>query len=35
MQKLGLALGSPLGRLLGFKPTYEPAAPKAPTALGV
>ena len=25
----------PLGRLLGYKPTYEPAAPKAPTALGV
>jgi quercetin dioxygenase-like cupin family protein len=35
MQKLGLALGSPLGRLLGYRPTYEPAAPKAPTALGV
>jgi quercetin dioxygenase-like cupin family protein len=35
MQKLGLALGAPLGRLLGYTPTYEPAAPKAPTALGV
>jgi quercetin dioxygenase-like cupin family protein len=27
MQKVGLALGAPLGRLLGYKPTYEPAAP--------
>jgi quercetin dioxygenase-like cupin family protein len=27
MQKLGLALGAPLGRLLGYKPTYEPSAP--------
>jgi quercetin dioxygenase-like cupin family protein len=35
LQRLGLAFGAPLGRLLGFKPTYEPAAPKAPTALGV
>jgi quercetin dioxygenase-like cupin family protein len=35
IQRLGLAFGAPLGRLLGFKPTYEPAAPKAPTALGV
>jgi quercetin dioxygenase-like cupin family protein len=30
IQRLGLALGAPLGRLFGFKPTYEPAAPKAP-----
>ena len=35
LQRLGLACGAPLGRMLGFKPTYEPAAPKAPTALGV
>ena len=35
MQRLGLAFGAPLGRLLGFEPTYEPAAPEAPTALGV
>ena len=35
LQRLGLAMGSPLGRLLGFRATYQPAAPKAPTALGV
>ena len=35
LQRLGLALGAPLGRLVGYTPTYEPAAPKAPTALGV
>jgi quercetin dioxygenase-like cupin family protein len=35
LQRLGLALGAPLGRLLGFRPTYEPNAPKAPKALGV
>jgi len=35
LQRLGLAFGAPLGRLLGFRATYEPAAPKAPTALGV
>jgi quercetin dioxygenase-like cupin family protein len=34
-QKLGLAVAAPLGRLLGSRPTYEPGAPKAPTALGV
>ena len=33
LQRLGLALGAPLGRLLGFRPTYEAAAPKAPTAV--
>jgi quercetin dioxygenase-like cupin family protein len=27
MQKIGLALGAPLGRLLGYRPTYEPAEP--------
>ena len=31
---LGLAFGAPLGRLFGYKPTYEAQAPKAPTALG-
>ena len=35
MQAAGLALGAPLGRLLGYEATYEPQAPKAPTALGV
>jgi quercetin dioxygenase-like cupin family protein len=35
LQRLGLALGAPLGRLLGYRPTYEPQAPEAPTALGV
>ena len=30
MQKLGLVLGSPLGRLVGYGPTYEPAAPGEP-----
>jgi quercetin dioxygenase-like cupin family protein len=27
MQKLGLALGAPLGRLVGYTATYEPAEP--------
>jgi hypothetical protein len=35
LQRLGLALGAPLGRLLGFEATYTPEAPSAPTALGV
>jgi quercetin dioxygenase-like cupin family protein len=35
LQRLGLAFGAPLGRLLGFRPTYEPAEPTTPTALGV
>ena len=26
MQRAGLAMGAPIGRLLGFTPTYEPAA---------
>jgi quercetin dioxygenase-like cupin family protein len=26
LQRAGLALGAPLGRLLGYKPTYEPQA---------
>jgi hypothetical protein len=38
MQKLGLALGAPLGRLLGYGATYEAAAPSErasrPDALG-
>ena len=35
LQRLGLAMGAPLGRMLGFRATYEPRAPKAPTALGL
>src|SRR6476619_1161568 len=35
LQRLGLAMGAPLGRVLGFRATYEPRAPKAPTALGL
>jgi quercetin dioxygenase-like cupin family protein len=35
VQRVGLAFGAPLGRLLGYRVTYEPRAPKAPTALGV
>ncbi len=35
LQRLGLALGAPLGRLIGYRPTYEPTAPQTPTALGV
>jgi quercetin dioxygenase-like cupin family protein len=27
MQKVGLAMGAPLGRLLGYKPTYESSLP--------
>jgi hypothetical protein len=27
MQRAGLALGAPIGRLLGFRPVYEAAAP--------
>jgi len=34
LQRLGLAFGAPLGRLLGYKPTYQAQAPKTPTALG-
>jgi hypothetical protein len=34
MQRAGLAFGAPLGRLLGYRPTYtpEPGAPAAATA---
>ena len=35
LQRLGLLLWAPIGRLLGYRPTYEAAAPKAPTALGI
>jgi quercetin dioxygenase-like cupin family protein len=35
LQRLGLAFGAPLGRLLGYRATYEPTAPKTPTALGI
>ena len=41
LQRLGLLLGAPLGRALGYGPThdyepaYPPALPKAPTAIGV
>jgi len=35
LQRLGLALGAPLGRVLGYGPTYVPEAPEAPPALGV
>ena len=30
LQRLGLAVGAPLGRLLGYEPTYTPAAVPAP-----
>jgi quercetin dioxygenase-like cupin family protein len=32
MQRLGLAMGAPVGRALGFRPTYEAKAPAAPLA---
>ena len=35
LQRVGLAMGAPFGRALGFRATYEPRAPKAPTALGL
>jgi mannose-6-phosphate isomerase-like protein (cupin superfamily) len=35
LQRLGLVLAAPLGRLLGFRATYEAAEPSSPTALGV
>lgn len=35
LQRIGLALAAPLGRLLGYRPTYEPAEPKSPVALGI
>lgn len=35
LQWVGLTLGAPLGRLLGYGPVYAPKAPTAPTALGM
>ncbi len=35
LQRFGLVLGSPLGRVLGYGHTYEPRAESVPTALGV
>ena len=35
LQRVGLVLGAPLGRLVGYRPTYEPAEPKSPTAFGI
>lgn len=35
LQRLGLVLGAPVGRLLGYEPTYTPSAPQAPTAFGI
>ncbi|HEY7397740.1 MAG TPA: cupin domain-containing protein [Gaiellaceae bacterium] len=34
VQRIGLALGSPAGRLLGYTPVYEPGT-EAPAALGI
>ncbi|HEX6761323.1 MAG TPA: cupin domain-containing protein [Gaiellaceae bacterium] len=34
VQRVGLALGSPVGRLLGYAPVYEPGT-EAPAALGI
>jgi hypothetical protein len=31
MQRLGLAMGAPVGRLLGYGPTYEAAQPSEPS----
>lgn len=35
LQRIGLALGAPLGRLLGYGPAYRPKQPTAPPALGM
>jgi quercetin dioxygenase-like cupin family protein len=35
LQRFGLALAAPLGRLCGFRPTHEPTAPETPTAFGI
>jgi mannose-6-phosphate isomerase-like protein (cupin superfamily) len=35
MQRFGLALGAPLGRLLGYAPTYEPQADTPPATQGI
>jgi quercetin dioxygenase-like cupin family protein len=34
MQRMGLAMGAPLGRLLGYKPTYVPAGAEAALETG-
>jgi hypothetical protein len=33
LQRIGLALGAPVGRLAGYRPTYEPAGSSAPAVL--
>jgi quercetin dioxygenase-like cupin family protein len=30
LQRLGLALGAPMGRMVGYEPTYTPAVPATP-----
>ena len=35
LQRLGLLFGAPVGRLLGYEPTYTPSEPTAPTAFGI
>ena len=35
VQRVGLALGAPLGRLLGYGSTYEPRSESTPAALGI
>jgi quercetin dioxygenase-like cupin family protein len=34
LQRVGLAMGAPLGRIMGYRPTYDPQ-PTAPPALGL
>jgi hypothetical protein len=35
LQRIGLALGAPAGRLLGYEPTYVPGTGSAPAAATV
>lgn len=35
LQRIGLGLGAPLGRLFGYRPTYQPTDPQSPTAFGI
>jgi quercetin dioxygenase-like cupin family protein len=35
LQRLGLTFAAPLGRLLGYRATYEAAEPQSPTVLGL
>ncbi len=35
VQRVGLALGAPIGRLLGYGAMYEPRSESAPAALGI